>query len=251
MGHTPFDHDCRLNFYGLAKVMEAHVANKLVNNSDILKSKKVEVGFLVGDDDSSAIAACRSGADHPIGKLSDVNHTSSGVKKQLYSIQKSHKELTRDGILYLHRCFTYAMAQNKGNSAAMAATIKSIPFHAFNQHEQCGEWCGYIKDKENYDHKMMPGGFEDQDLFKALQEIFGKLASNAEKFSLGVSSNVNESLNACIASKAQKSKCLSLTASADYRYACVVAQKNVGEKYTQDSAKKKKSVHLDEFIPST
>ncbi|XP_071641015.1 uncharacterized protein [Temnothorax longispinosus] len=237
MGHTPFDHDCRLNFRGSAKAMESHAANKLVNESDILKSKNVEIGILVGDDDSSAIAACRAGASHSIAKLSDVNHTSKGVKKCLYNIEKQHKELTKDGITYFHRCFTYAMTQNRGKSAAMAEAIRSIPYHAFNQHEKCGQWCGYVKDKENYNHRMIPGGFTDLKLFEALKEVFDKLASNAEKFSVGASSNVNESLNASMASKAPKSKCLSLTASADYRYASVVAQKNIGESYPQIAAK--------------
>lgn len=139
VGHSPFDHDCRLNFKGSAKAMEAHVANKLVNESAILQLKNVQVGVLIGDDDSSAIAACRAGASHCIAKLSDVNHTSKGVKKQLYNIEKNHKELTREGISYLHRCFTYAMAQNRGNSASMAEAIRCIPYHAFNQHNKCGQ----------------------------------------------------------------------------------------------------------------
>ena len=121
--------------------MEAHVANKLVNENPILKEKNVRVGILIGDDDSSSIAACRAGATHSIGKLSDMNHTSKGVKKELYNIEKSHKELTKDGITYLHRCFTYNMAQNRGNSLAMANAIRCIPYHAFNNYEKCGQWC--------------------------------------------------------------------------------------------------------------
>ena len=237
MGQSPWNHDCRLNFWGSAKAMEGHVANKLVNESTILKSKNVEIGVLIGDDDSSAISACRAGASHPIGKLSDVNHTSKGVKKELFAIEKNHKELTRDAISYLHRCFTYAMAQNRGNSMAMANAIRCIPYHAFNKHEKCGNWCGYVQDKENYDHKIVPGGFTDEKLFEKLKSIFEKLAFNAEKFSVGVSSNINESLNASMASKAPKSKCLSLSASADFRYSCVVAQKNLGEMYTQAVSK--------------
>ena len=142
MGRSPFDHDCRLNFCGSAKAMEAHAANKLVNKSDILKSQSVKVGILVGDDDSASISAVRANASHPEGKLSDTNHTSKGVKKQLYKIEKNHKEMTKNTITYLHRCFTYAMAHNRENSSAMADVITSIPYHAFNKHEQCGQWCG-------------------------------------------------------------------------------------------------------------
>lgn len=86
-GHSLFDHDCRLNYWGSAKGMEAYVANKVVNKSSILKEKKVEVTVLVTDNDSASYAACRAGASHPIFNLSDVNHTSKGVKR-CYIAQK-------------------------------------------------------------------------------------------------------------------------------------------------------------------
>lgn len=218
--------------------MEPHVAKKLVVDSEILKAENIEVGVLVGDDDSSTIAACRAAANHPIIKQSDVNHTSGGVEKKLYSVQKSHKELTKDRIVYLHRCFTYALSQNKGNCSGLAAAIRSIPYHAFNDHTQCGTWCGYNEDKENYVHKVIPGGFQDPILFQELKKRFDKLADNAQKFSNGASSNANESLNAMMASKAPKSTCYSRTASADYRFACAIGQKNVGEGYVKTIAQK-------------
>ncbi|XP_034945421.1 uncharacterized protein [Chelonus insularis] len=138
--------------------------------------------------------------------------------------------------MYLHRCFTYALAQNKGNSLALTKAIESIPYHAFNDHSKCSTWCGYKTDPENYVHKVILGGFEDQILLNELKSIFDKLAANAQKFCNGVSSNANESLNAMMASKAPKSRCYSRTASADYRFACVVGQENVGERYTQKMA---------------
>ncbi|KAK0171516.1 hypothetical protein PV327_011158 [Microctonus hyperodae] len=184
--------------------MEPHVAKKLVVDSDILKAENIEVGVLVGDDDSSTIATCRAAANHPIIKQSDVNHTSGG-----------------------------------GDSLGLVNAIRSIPYHAFDNHSKCGAWYGYIADKENYVHKVIPGGFEDPILFKELKKIFDKLASNAQKFSNGASSNANESLNAMMASKASKSRCYSRTASADYRFACAIGQKNIGEGYTQEISGKK------------
>ncbi|XP_071578827.1 uncharacterized protein [Temnothorax nylanderi] len=236
MGHDPRNHDCRKNFWGSAKAMEPHVAQNLVNNSTILKSQNVEVGVLIGDDDSSTIAACRATSSHPIVKFSDTNHAAGGVTKKLYKIanKRKHKELTKDGIVYLHRCFTYAMTTNKGNSAAMARDIQCIPYHAFNNHSKCGMWCGFVKDPENYDHTIIPGGFHDKELFEALKDIFDRLAANAHKFSAGASSNVNESLNASMASKAPKSRCYSLTASSDYRFASTIAQKNEGEHFIEN-----------------
>lgn len=57
MRSSPFDHNCRLNFWGSAKAMEAHVANKLVNKNSSLKSTNLRIRILVGDDDSSSISA--------------------------------------------------------------------------------------------------------------------------------------------------------------------------------------------------
>lgn len=54
--------------------------------SDVLKAKNVEVGVMIGDDDSSTIAACRKASDHDILKQYDKNHASGGVKKQLYGL---------------------------------------------------------------------------------------------------------------------------------------------------------------------
>ncbi|XP_043286870.1 uncharacterized protein [Venturia canescens] len=235
LGHDSRDHDCRKNFWGSAKSMEPHVAKNLVNSSKILKSHNIEVGVLVGDDDSSTIAACRATSEHPIVKFSDINHASGGVTKELYKINNNHKckELTKDGITYLHRCFKYAMTTNKGDSVAMARDIQCIPYHAFNDHSKCGPWCGFHRDPENYDHTIIPGGFHDVQLFEALKNIFDRLAANAQKFSAAASSNVNESLNASMASKAPKSRCYSLTASSDYRFASAVAQKNEGPKFIE------------------
>jgi DNA polymerase III epsilon subunit-like protein len=234
LGHHPSDHNCRLNYWGSAKGMEAHVAKKLVTESEILKEKKLEVGIFVGDDDSSAIAACREASDHQIVKQSDANHTSKGVKSLLYDISKKHAEMNTETILYLHRCFTYAVAQNKGNSKTMAAAIKSIPHHAFNDHQFCGQWCGYQKDPENYEHRIIIGGFQDENLKCALINIFDKLASNSQKFSAGASSNNNESFNSMMASRCPKSRCYSQSASADYRLSATVGKKNIGHGYSQE-----------------
>jgi hypothetical protein len=50
-------------------------------------------------------------------------------------------------------------------------------------------------------------------------DIFEKIA---EKFSCGASSNITESPNATMASKAPKSRCYSMTASANFRFACAI-----------------------------
>ncbi|CAD6229694.1 GSCOCG00012126001-RA-CDS, partial [Cotesia congregata] len=128
------------------------------------------------------------------------------------------------------------LSQNKGNCSGLAAAIRCIPYHAFNDHTQ-----------------LIPGGFQDPILFQELKKIFDKLADNAQKFSNGASSNANESLNAMMASKAPKSRCYSRTASADYRFACAIGQKNVGEGYVKKIAQKinlTSSNHLTRHISS-
>lgn len=125
--------------------MEPYSANKLVNESSVLKSVNLEVGIVVGDNDSTSIAAIKKNSSHEIVKFSDINHTSKGVKTMLYKLSADRskdpgKELTSDSIKYLHRCFTYALHQHKGNLSELSAAIKNIPYHAFNYHENCGEW---------------------------------------------------------------------------------------------------------------
>ena len=58
----------------------------------------MEVGILIGDDDSSTIAAVRAANKSQVIKLSDKNHTSRGVTNTLYKHAKDHKELKTDAI---------------------------------------------------------------------------------------------------------------------------------------------------------
>ncbi|XP_032688645.1 uncharacterized protein LOC116852417 [Odontomachus brunneus] len=127
------DHDCHKNFDGSAKAMEPYVVKKLVVDSSILKSQNVEVGVLIGD--SSTITACRAASDHPIIKQSDTNHTAGGMKKRLYGIQKNHKELTKNCITYLHRCFTYVMAQRDVEDQ-LARWIERLQRYDFEIHHR-------------------------------------------------------------------------------------------------------------------
>ncbi|XP_015120753.1 uncharacterized protein LOC107043683 [Diachasma alloeum] len=214
--------------------MKPHVGKKLVVESEILKAQNTEVGILVGDDDSSTIAACRNASDHPILKRSDKNHASGGLRKQLYEMQKKIKELTKERITYLHRCFTFAVSQNLGNDAEMANAIRSIPLHACNDHTVCGAWCGYHDDPEKYEHSSVPGGFTDPKLSEELRRLFNKLADNAGKFALGASSNRNESFHAMVPTKAPKQRCYSRTPFFQFRLACSVGHKNMGTTYTQE-----------------
>jgi len=80
----------------------------------------------------------------------------------LYSIDKNSdpdEELTSDVIKYIHSCFTHCLHRNQGDKKKMAAAIRNIPTHAFNQHDNCNKiWCGYKQDPSNYDHRIISGG---------------------------------------------------------------------------------------------
>ncbi|KAK0074940.1 hypothetical protein PV326_012042 [Microctonus aethiopoides] len=212
-----------------------HVDSKIVNHSTILKNLNLEVGILVGGDDSSTIKACRENSSHPIVKFSDTNHAAGGVRKQLYKMAPRFSKMNKNAITYLHRCFTFAIAGNKGNSSALAATIRSIPKRIqLSQYMLSMVWV--YSNPENYDHTFIPGGFKNENLKVELENIFNQLALNVTKFFTGASSNVNESLNASIASKSDKQRCLNLSASSDYRFSGVIGQKNEGEDYNRQAA---------------
>ncbi|XP_039304358.1 uncharacterized protein LOC120357591 [Solenopsis invicta] len=130
------------------------------------------------------------------------------------------------------------MAQNVGDAAGMAKAIKNIPYHCFNQHANCGTWCGYHKNPETYKHSSIGEGFHNENLFEALKCLFDVLASKTERFVAGVSSNANESLNSIIASKALKSRFYGTSTSGDYRLACAINKKNDGEEYVAQLAQK-------------
>lgn len=104
----------------------------------------------MGDEDSSTIAAIRKNNPHTIFKLSDKNHLVKNFGKELYELAKIYKELNKkDVILHLKKCFTYAIAQNKGKSEELANVLRTIPDHFFNSHDKCGEWCKRVSNSSS------------------------------------------------------------------------------------------------------
>lgn len=226
-GHSKDDHDCRENFQGSAKAMEADAGAHLVNKSKVLQCAKVNVGVLIGDEDSSTIFAVKKGRDNIIYKLADKNHLVKHFTNELYDLAKRFKELKKTGVIsHLKKCFCYAIAQNKGKTSDLASAIKSIPDHVYNRHENCGDWCTRDNDK-SVSHAII---LKDELLYDSLRQIFIKYSNNASKFSIAASSQANESLNSVIVSRAPKAKCYSRTESADFRVASAVLSKNEGDK---------------------
>lgn len=230
---TVTKHECRLNFFGTAKAMEAEGAVKLVTQSKILQDADVEVGVFAADNDSSSKSALQKACSYPIIFQSDMNHTTKGVSNILYEVKSNRgkdpdQELDHDSIKYLKKCFTYAVKQNLGDIEGMKAAIKNIPHHVNNEHSNCGSWCQGKSEKENYNVGI---DLKNEKLIAELHEIYSKLSKNASKFLLGTSSQANESINNTMASKSSKRLCYSKSESADYRFACSIAQKIFGESY--------------------
>ena len=218
--------------------MEPYAAVALTKNNKIFEQHNIETGIIIADNDNSSIAAIRNVHSHEIVKLDDKNHTSKGVVSALYKLQKKHKELTTPTIKYFQKCFNYSISKNIGNNAAMAAAIDNIPYHAYNMHANCGEWCSYKANPETYKHSNIGNGLTSPTLFDALQELFYNLSTNVDRYSAGASSNPNESFNSVIVNKAPKSRMYGMSASGDCRIVCAVLKKNDGATYISKVSEK-------------
>lgn len=124
--HKKDDHDCRLNFYGSAKAMEANAGVQLINHSNILKELGLKVRVIIGDEDSSMIAAVRaSNLSEKFLKLADKNHLTKNFAGELYKIRNKFKELNKkDVILHIKKCFFYAVSQNKSDFQNLAKNLE-------------------------------------------------------------------------------------------------------------------------------
>ena len=82
--------------------------------------------------------------------------------------------LSNKVIEYFGKCFSYAVAQNAGVVDGLQQAIALITPHAFGNHENCKEWCGYKNNPENYKHKDLAYGKDlfGENLKKALEGVF-------------------------------------------------------------------------------
>lgn len=219
-------HDCRRNHFGSAKSMEGQGAKALAQDP-ILKKANIQIGGFVGDDDSQSLQAIQSVSDFTILKQSDMSHTKRNIKNILYDIKKTKtrdpaSELTHDSIKKLVKNFAYAVQQNKGELENMTQAIKNIPLHVTGFHQNCGKWCQ--ADKENHEPSIR---LRNMVLIQEITNLFENLSKNANKFLTAGSSQPNESVFNTLASKAPKRIDYSSSASSDYRFAAVVAQKKL------------------------
>ena len=123
------------------------------------------------------------------------------------------------------------LQQNSGKPENIGIGLKAVVKHMFGNHEHCQEWCGFIKDPDNYKHGNLPYGkdLSDESLHKALSEIFNNLDVN--KLAFLSSTQPNESFNNSMHSKAPKARHYSDSSSLQFRLCASISQKNEGYSY--------------------
>ena len=107
--------------------------------------------------------------------------------------------------------------------------------HFFGEYENCGEWCGYLRNPERYKYANLPYGRDltDLKLKKDLNKIFENFADRSEELALSGSTQANEAINSIVGSKAPKIRHCGDSDSSDFRCAAAVCQKNEGHSYIQ------------------
>ncbi|XP_078372624.1 uncharacterized protein LOC144656263 [Oculina patagonica] len=237
-GKQPKEHDCRKNHSGSSKSMEPLSAVELFNK---VTESNVKFSTYTGDDDSTTECHLKQNVPYGVEKWSDTVHTKRSLTTRLYNLSQRGKfpnssVLSQKVINYLVKCFTYCVAQNKGDVANMKIAIQSIVPHAFGNHTGCREtWCRHKKDPSNYNHRDLPYGkdLQGDSLQSALKSLFDEYSTDIviSKLAPAANSQRNECLNSVVGTKNPKIRYYGGSESSDYRVSCGVAQANVGYKY--------------------
>lgn len=228
----PQIHDCRKNFSGTAKSMEAAICEDLF--------KKEDYKVMIGDEDSSAEARLRSTVNPDLEKWSDKNHVLRTLGKILLQNKSltfgaGNSRLTDKVIEYITSNFSTALNQNKGDPEGLQKTLKSIVPHAFGKHEDCGKWCEYNSNPKTYKHKNLQDGKDlcGDGLKNFLEEALEPFMTDpaVKKLAPLGSTQRNECLNHVVASKNLKIRFYGSSESSDFRTAAAVAQFNESYPY--------------------
>lgn len=197
---------CYKNWTGSSKAMESDMIAKMIAHSKPLQEANVRVVTLVGDEDSSTMARVREEVEWVVGKVTDTIHSKKNFFQALVPLRAMHKELSFDVLLYLQDCFSKAVHQKKNSPEALSKAIMNIPCHVFSVHDQCGDWCGYLKDPSNYKHKRLPSNWPEygSNLQMNITAVCQRFASKCTSLAPCQNSQVCESHNSTVARKAPK-----------------------------------------------
>ena len=216
------------------KSMESSVACELWNKAPMSNTRYT---IYIGDDDSPTLSQMHENVPYGVTKWSDITHIKRSLTTRLYNISE-HKfsncsTLSQKVINYLTKCFSYCIAQNKGNHVQLKNSLKQIVPHAFGDHNLCNSsWCKFSDNPTTYRHKGLPQG---KDLFgeklkEVLTELFAECYTDTviSKLAPCANSQRNESLNSVIGTKNPKTRYYGGSESSDFRVACAIAQVNNG-----------------------
>ena len=122
-----------------------------------------------------------------VEKFRDIIHMKRSLTTSSYNLSQNAKfdncsPLSQKVINHLVKCFSYAIAQNKGDSKGIQAALKCIIPHAFGDQRNCAAtWCGFKTDPASYKHKDLPYGkdLHGKKLQSALNNIFKYYCTDA------------------------------------------------------------------------
>ena len=180
-----------------------------------------------------------------VEKWSDITHAKRSLTTRLYNISQHNKftdcsPLTQKVINYLAKCFSYCVAQNKGNPVELKKSLSQIIPHSFRDHSCCNSsWCRFNDNPTTYTHKDLPYGNDlyGDKLKKLLTELFNEYCTDTvvSKLAPCANSQRNESLNSVIGTKNPKTRYYGGSESSDFRVACGIAQVNIGYGYISNT----------------
>ena len=211
-GKQPKAHDCRKNHVASSKAMEPDAAVELFNRAP---TQGVKFSIYTDDDNSTTEAHICQKVAYDVEKFSDIIHMKRSLTTRLYNLSQTSNfdncsPLSQKVINHLVKCFSYAIAQNKGDSKGIQAALRCIVPHAFGDHCNCAvTWCGFKTDPASYKHKELSYGkdLHGENLQSALNNIFKDYCTDAvaEKPAPMTNSQRNETLNGVVGStKIQK-----------------------------------------------
>ena len=222
-GKQPKPHDCRKNHVASSKAMEPDAAVEMFNRAP---TQGVKFSIYTGDDDSTTEAHIRQKVAYGFVTFSDIIHMRRSLTTRLYNLSQNAKfhncsPLSQKVINHLVKCFSYAIAQNKGDSKGIQAALRCIVPHGFGDHST---WCGFKTDPAPYGKDL-----HGEKLQSALNNIFKDYCTDAaaEKLAPMTNPQRNETLNSVVGSKNPKIRFYGGSDSNDFRIACGIAQTNL------------------------
>ena len=160
------------------------------------------------DDDFSTIKKCRDEIDPNLQKHDML--VTKNLKAHVETISSRHQGVTQKMTDHFEKCFTYAVKQNEGKPADVKKALPNVVPHSFGEHENYGEWCGYLRNPERYKYATLPYGKDliDLKLKKDLNKIFENFADMSEELAPSGSTKANAAIDSISWEQSSKNKAL-------------------------------------------